>query len=409
MARPESSSLRRSNLGVTVVYLSAALQGVSLITPAAAAVIITSPEFHGLSNSQYGSTFLPMIIVAILASLYGPRLAARRGIRSVLRLGLLGNAAFMGLLASSSLAEAGAAAYGVLLAAMGALGLGFGLTMTAVNAYAVAFFPARADAAVTALHASLGVGTAVAPLLLGGFLVFGAWPAHPLTVLAVLLISFAFTVTLPRRLPPALTGSAATEHRARELPRRLFLYAGALILYATAEGTFSSWAVILVSAEKGFSLAAAGFALAAFWGMLTVGRIVAAVVFTRIRAEWFYPLSPIGITASFLLIPVVNGEAAVILAFGLAGLSASFFAPLTYSFPSKEFPYIVTTVSGAMVASNMLGIGIGSLAVGVVSDFGAVDISTIYAFSAAYTVLLFVLAYYLARGRLRLGLGNEGR
>ena len=409
MVRPESSSLKRSTLGVAVVYLSAALQGVALITPAAAAVVITSPEFHGLSISQYGSTFLPMIGVAILASLYGPRLAARLGIRSVLSLGLLGNAAFMVLLASSSLAEAGTAAYGVLLAAMGGLGLGFGLTMTAVNAYAVAFFPARADAAVTALHASLGSGTAFAPLLLNGFLVLGFWPGQPLTVLAALAISFAFVLTLPRRLPQALAGDTATARGTRRLPKRLFLYAAAFILYAAAEGTISSWAGILVSAEKGFSLTAAGFALAAFWGMLTVGRILAAVVFTRIRAEWFYPLSPIGITASFLLIAIVNGEAAVILAFGIAGLSASYFAPLSVSLPSKEFPSIVTTVSGAMVASNMLGIGIGSFAVGIVSDFGGIPISTIFFFSATYTVLLGGLAYYLARTRLRRGLGNESR
>lgn len=409
MAPPGRPREERSALGVAAAYLSALLQGVSLITPAAAATIVTSPEFHGLSNSQYGSTFVPMIAVAIVASLGGPRLARRVGIRSVLMLGIAGNAGYLALLSLSSLVVgATGTAYVLLLGAMGTLGLGFGLTMTAVNAYAVAFFPERADAAVTALHASLGVGTVVAPLSLTAFLGGGFWPGHALAMLAFAAALVALAGQLPLRLPVDLGGGVTGAVGPRRFPRRLLVYAAALILYATAEGTFSSWAGILVSAEKGLSLTVAGFALAAFWGMQTVGRVVAALAVSRIRAEVLYVLSPVGITASFLLIPAVSGAAASILAFALAGLACSYFSPLTISFPSKEFPRMLATVSGLMTASIMLGIGMGSLAVGVVSDFVGTPISTIYQSSAPYAILLFLLAYYLAATRLRRGLAKAG-
>ena len=47
-------------------------------------------------------------------------------------------------------------AFGFLLVATGALGLGFGATVMALNTYAETFFPASADQAVLVLNALLG-------------------------------------------------------------------------------------------------------------------------------------------------------------------------------------------------------------------------------------------------------------
>ena len=43
-------------------------------------------------------------------------------------------------------------AFVMVLAATGLLGVGFGATLTAINAYATSFFPNRGETAITALH-----------------------------------------------------------------------------------------------------------------------------------------------------------------------------------------------------------------------------------------------------------------
>ena len=65
------------------------------------------------------------------------------------------------------------------------LGIGFGLAVPALNNLAAAFFPAAADRAVLYLNALLGLGTALAPVLVAVFLGLGAWWGLPLLVAAL--------------------------------------------------------------------------------------------------------------------------------------------------------------------------------------------------------------------------------
>ncbi len=74
------------------------------------------------------------------------------------------------------------AAYGFLLLAMGALGVGFGGTLTMINTYAAGFFPEKTATALTVLHAILGTGTALAPILLAGFVRAGGWWGQPVRI-----------------------------------------------------------------------------------------------------------------------------------------------------------------------------------------------------------------------------------
>ena len=60
----------------TTVYTAGLVQGIALVTFPAAGTIFTSPSHYGLSSTQYGSMFLPQVVAAITASLFGARLAA---------------------------------------------------------------------------------------------------------------------------------------------------------------------------------------------------------------------------------------------------------------------------------------------------------------------------------------------
>src|SRR5262249_17059291 len=82
-----------------------------------------------------------------------PQLARRWSLRRVMLVGFACNIVSMALLAlTRRLLGAPDTAFGVLLVATGALGLGFGATVMALNTYAEAFFPQRADGSVLALE-----------------------------------------------------------------------------------------------------------------------------------------------------------------------------------------------------------------------------------------------------------------
>jgi len=53
------------------VYAAGLIQGIALVTFPAASTIFTNPSQYGLSNTQYGTMFLPQVVTAITASLLG--------------------------------------------------------------------------------------------------------------------------------------------------------------------------------------------------------------------------------------------------------------------------------------------------------------------------------------------------
>ena len=81
------------------------------------------------------------------------------GIKRIFLVGLAGDVAAMSLLvASQSFIGQGSIPYVMLLLATTSLGVGFGLTVPAINTFAAAFAPAAAARAVLYLNALLGLG-----------------------------------------------------------------------------------------------------------------------------------------------------------------------------------------------------------------------------------------------------------
>jgi len=87
-------------------------------------------------------------------------------------------------------------AYGVLLIATTSMGLAFGFTVPTINTYASQFFPPLADRAVLALNTLLGLGTALAPVIVSVFVGLGIWWGLPTGVAALTLGCLVFTVPL---------------------------------------------------------------------------------------------------------------------------------------------------------------------------------------------------------------------
>ena len=380
---------------VAAVYLSGLLQGVALILFPAAGPLFTDPSFHALTSSQFGLLFTPQIITAIAASAFTARCATRFGMKRVLLSGLMANVLSMSLLAASHwLIGMGSQAYLLLLLATAAMGVGFGFTLSALNAYAFDLFQDRAAAAITGLHVLTGMGQVGSSLILGFFLSLGFWWWAPLAISAALVLMIAFQLRLPMELSME-SRAPAQEVERRPLPARIWLYAVMVFLYGVCEATFGNWSPIYLEQDVGLTLSEAALALAIFWGMVTAGRALFALTAIWFRPQALYRLSPFVIAVTFLTLPSLSGSLPSMLGLALAGLALSFFFPLSVSLASVEEPALASAVSGTLVAALMLGIGFSAGLVGLVRE--TLGLSLIFRLSSLYAFLMAVIVVYLTQ------------
>jgi MFS transporter, FHS family, glucose/mannose:H+ symporter len=351
--------------------------------------------------------FLPQVILAILGSGAAPALARRWTLRRVFVLGMAGDLASMVLLALSWPAvSTPGLAYGLLLLATGALGLGFGASVMALNTLAEEFFPAAADSAVLAMNVLLGTGTALAPLLVAAFSGLGAWWMLPVVVALVLLVVLLLTLraSLHAAVPAggrrtAEGGTPSRPGRRRGLPGRFWLYAAAALLYGIVETVNGNWSVLYLMQQRGVAASWASLALTAFWAMVTVGRLLASLAPARVPARWIY----LGLSAltpfTVLIVSAAHTAAAGVVAFGLAGLACSPFLPLTISFGGEEFSSLKAVMSGELIAFYQVGYGLAAFGVGPLEDAAGIPLSAVYALASVVAAATAVLALLIVRPR----------
>ena len=380
---------------VFLVYLAGLAQGLALVTFPAASSIFTSPHGYDLSASRYGLMFIPQVILAILASSLGPALAQRWTLKHVLQAGLTANLLAMALLAFSALLQdLAGVAYGILLVATGSLGFGFGSSVMALNTYAAQFFPRRADRAILALNALLGAGTALAPLFVAIFVSLGVWWTLPVIVAVALAALLLCTFRTP--LKASVGAAAAGTKGLKQLPRRFWLYAAAVLLYGIAETLNGNWSGQYLTGERGVSAQGASYALTAFWAMVTIGRVLFAALSSKIEARWIYAGLPILLIAAFQVVSRADSQTSGIVAFGLIGLGCSAFFPLCISLSGQEFPRLAAAMSGGMVAFYQAGYGVAAFGVGPLRTFTGLSFRAIYSLGSLVAGAILVVSLTVA-------------
>ena len=374
---------------VLLIYLAGLIQGLALVTFPAASSIFTSPHGYGFSASLYGMMFIPQVVLAIVASSLGPRLARRWTLKHVLIAGLAADLVAMTLLSLSRFLQGvPSAAYGILLVATGALGFGFGAVVMATNTYAQVFSPGRENRAVLVLNTLLGAGTALAPLLVAFFVGLGAWWLLP-AVVAVLVL--ALIRACAKQPLEAATGDA-TPSSPKGLPRQFWLFAAAVLLYGIAETLNGNWSGPYLTSESGVSTQAASYALTAFWGMVTIGRLIFAALSSRKAVRWIYVGLPAALILTFQATAHVDGEASGIFAFGLAGLACSAFFPLCISLSGQAFPQFAAATSGTLIAFYQSGYGIAAFGVGPLRELVGLSFRRIYSLGSLIAALMLFVA-----------------
>jgi MFS family permease len=391
-----------------VVYAAGAAQGIVLVTFPAASTIFTSPHEYDLSSAQYGLLFLPQVATAISSSLLGAWLGRRFSTKRVYMSGLACGLLSMLLLITSQFFESNTSvAFPLLLVATGFLGIGFGLTVPALNTLITAFHPDTVDSSVLALNALLGLGTVLAPVLVAIFVGVGFWWGLPLLSAVLLCALLAVSLGLPLRTS---SDTAVTQAGPRgKIPARFWVFAGFAVLYGFCETVNGNWSQLDMTRELGAGTTTASLALTAFWAMVTVGRIGVAHVERWVRVQIVFRTLPFVLAATFVLIALLpKGDAALgVAAFGLAGLGCSALLPLTISFGEEELVSIAAAVAGGVIACYQLGYGIAAFGVGPILDSGA-KLSAVYAASAGIAVAMGALSFAVTR-RPRAGANRRPR
>ena len=381
---------------VNAVYAAGLIQGITLVTFPAASTIFTSPSEYGLSNTQYGTMFLPQVITAITGSLLGGKLAERFGIKRVFLAGLVADLASMALLIISVFFTSNQpVAYGLLLAATACLGAGFGLTVPAINSLTAAFHPGNVDGSVLVLNALLGLGTALAPVFVAIFVGLGFWQGLPILSCVLLLALIAVSARLPLR---AGAPAQAAAGRRAGVPRLFWVFALFAVLYGFCETMNGNWSQLDMTTNLHATATQASFALTAFWGMVTVGRVLFAMIERRFPPQLTYRVLPFLLGVMFVVIAVLPSGAAAagILSFALAGFGCSALLPLTISFASEQLLTMGASVAGAVIAFYQLGYGIAAFGTGPLVDAG-VGLPALFGFAAIAAVIMGGLSFALAR------------
>jgi fucose permease len=268
----------------------------------------------------------------------------------------------------------------MLLVATGFLGVGFGLTVPALNTLTAAFHPQAVESSVLVLNALLGLGTALAPVFVAVFVGLGFWWGLPLTSAVLLGLLIAASLALPLR---AATTSDDAPRERHGIPTRFWVFAAFAVLYGICETLNGNWSQLDMTSELGASTTEAAVALTAFWAMVTVGRVVFAAVERRVPSRVTYHVLPFLLAGTFVLIGFLTGGSVAlgILAFALAGLGCSALLPLTIGFGQEELVSMSAAAAGGVIAFYQVGYGLAAFGVGPLLDHG-VELPTVYKLAA---------------------------
>jgi fucose permease len=367
---------------ISAIYGAGMLQGAAFVlVPSLGKLLAAAP--YQYSAQAYGLLYFPEIGGAILGALAAGYLQRRAGSAAVLRAGLAINALGMALLVLASLTH-GPTAYAAILVETLCLGLGFGLTLATLNPYAALLFPRTPTTALTVLNGLVGGATALAPLALQVAARVGHWGLLPL----VLLLGFLSLLFIT---PP--------EHRADASERAhwgMLPFALAVLLYAIAEGSFSSWAQAYVGNAAHASTFTATLALSLFWGGMTALRLLLGLVPEHGNARrGLFVLSALGIGASFAALSQLTGSVALVAGYAVAGAICSIYYPYVMAFGLKAWPQQSVSLAGVLVAALMVGEGTGSTVPG--SLLHLLPLSGLYLGLSALALPLAYFAWTLPR------------
>lgn len=373
----------RNIASLVSIYVGAFVAGIAIISyPASAAYMVNT---IGITAEQYGNIYLPKIFLGILGALLSGALVRRITLKSMW-LVALACYCLCQILLVAALGQSVDTAAILILVSSALYGFGFGFGGGPNNALAALLFPKRSESAVTMLHMFVGLGMTICPIIFARAITGGYWSAVPITLAS--MIGIIMLITIFSNMPKQPKVDRASESS----PAKSFYFwivVAIAVFYAVAEGTIVSWAVIYVQDTKGLSAQTAGYALAAFMAMLTLGRFITSLLLLRIKPIQLWLILPPLLMLAFILFPSLEGDLGVLSGFVLAGLACSAFFPLMLIVCAEKYPNDMSYIASMLLATILAGGSAGGYVIGQLQ--AKISMDDLFTYSAIYPVLVFLL------------------
>lgn len=383
---------------VISIYGGAFLIGLVMVSFPASSTFLKLT--HGFSDQDYGAIFLPQLVLAIVGAL-GAGVAVQIMTLRMMYICALISFVLSQLFFSLSIFVSPQTALISIMLGTACFGFGFGFGGGPLNGMVCLLFPNKIGTALTSLHMMAGLGLMLGPLFFRVCISIDFWLLAPGTLvsIAVLLLIFSTFITLPGQPDSGVIEKNKLPYRSGYFWLMIFIS----VLYAFSEGTFSNWAIIYVHESKELSAAAAAAALSAFWGGLTVGRLISSFIVLKVKPRVLWTILPILMIIAFMLLPSIETPMQAIITFAFAGLACSAFFPLMVAVATEPYPYAVSWIASMLTAALMLGVGIGSYVVGILKNI--MPLEHIYNLSMIYPIL--TLIFISVSYKIKTAKGNE--
>jgi fucose permease len=343
----------------------------------------------GLPLDALGALVVASAASYLFSSFISGWLLARMGVGTLLVLSCLTTAAGL-------LGYAVTPSWPVMVALGLAAGLGAGAIDAGLNAYAAENFNART---VNWLHASFGLGAATGPLIMSGVIGAGlSWRLGYLLIgvaQVVLATCFVFTRS---QWHAHVAGEHTTPATSAPLRRTLALPSAWLgivlfFVYTGLELSTGQWLYSLLTEARGVAPVVAGIWVSAYWGSLTVGRLLSGVVIGRVTVRTLLYSCMVGAITGTALLWLDLATWATFAGVALLGLSlAPIFPSLIALTPERIGAAHAANTVGFQIAAAGLGGAALTTAFGfVATNFGLEQLGS-YAFVLA---LLMTTAFVL--------------
>lgn len=355
----------------------------------------------GLSSSSMGPTltrlaentqtnfksisflFMARSLGYLIASVRGGKLYDKRRGNRVMAVALVGMAVLLALVPVLSNLALLIAAILLIGIAEGALDIGGNTLLIWVHGKRVAPF-------MNALHFFFGVGAFLSPIIVAQMILLNANLKTPYWALALLMLPVAFWILqLPSPVPQTISKENSTTQVDNRLVVSIALF---FFLYLGAEISFGGWIHAYAISLKLCNETMASYLTSAFWGSLTVGRLVAIPLAARFTPRVILVSNLLGCVVSVAVILIWSESLVAVWAGAIGlGLSMASIFPTTFSFAERRM-----TITGQVTGWFIVGASAGAMflpwLIGQLFEkFGARVMMVIILIDLIATLLVFVM------------------
>lgn len=327
-------------------------------------------DLTGVSIARISFVFTTNSLGYLIGSAGGGRLYDRfKGHRlMVLALGLMVVGGVLTPLLSS---------YAMLLLVLFILGLGMGVVDVGANVNLLWVFQSRVGPYMNGLHFFFGLGSFLSPIILTNVMkLTGGAITWPFWTLALLFLpGMVGLLLLPSPINPEAHVKTKTD---RKLGVSLIVLMMALFfIYVAVEGGFGGWIFTYATGVHIASESGASYMNSLYWGMLTLGRLIAIPLARKVKPATML-IGNFILSVLFLAVILIWPVSPVMVWIGSAGLGLAL---------SSVFPTLLSLgearlkVTGAITGLFFLGSSLGGVIVPML-------LGQIYEYIGSYQLML---------------------